>query len=95
MKDHARALAEFNVALALRPDFAEAHLQRALLHYGQGRWQAAREDFSSFLRRQPDDLPALRLRADCSLWLLDYLAAAADYRRWSRLDRAARKEKPP
>jgi len=54
----AAALARFERALALAPDFPPAMLGRARALHGLGRYEAAATAFAAILARAPEDLPA-------------------------------------
>jgi Flp pilus assembly protein TadD len=57
--DSAKALAQFNRALVLRPDFAAARVGRALLNYREGKPAAALPDLELAAERQPDNATIL------------------------------------
>jgi serine/threonine protein kinase/WD40 repeat protein/Flp pilus assembly protein TadD len=82
MNDPVRALANLNLALALRPDHAAARFLRGTLHQQQKRWQVACDDFTWLLERQPDDAEVRHRRGACRLALGDLAGAAVDYGEW-------------
>ena len=47
------SLADYNTAIQIRPDFAEAYCNRALLHYKQDRFDLAEADFQKVLELSP------------------------------------------
>ena len=47
------SLADYNTAIQIRPDFAEAYCNRALLHYKQDRFDLAETDFQKVLELSP------------------------------------------
>jgi len=47
------SLADYNTAIQIRPEFAEAYCNRALLHYKQDRFDLAEADFQKVLELSP------------------------------------------
>lgn len=60
--DFAGALADYNRAITLNPDFLEAYLQRGLLNLSQGREAEARRDFDQCMNLNPDAKPLIEAR---------------------------------
>jgi WD40 repeat protein/tetratricopeptide (TPR) repeat protein len=81
-----KALAEFELAVALNPDHGPATVWRGVLHYRKGHWPQARADFSRALRHWPRDASILRLRAHCHYYLGDPACNVADLRRCLELN---------
>ncbi len=50
----AESLADYNKAIDLKPDFAEAYCNRALLHYKQDQFDLAESDFQKTIELSPD-----------------------------------------
>ena len=75
----AEALLSYQHALTIDPAHREAAFQSGLLLHQQQRYEEAARAFSVCLERQPDDVPALQMRARCVRELKrydDYLADA-------------------
>jgi len=73
----AEALLSYQHALTIDPAHREAAFQSGLLLHQQQRYEEAAHAFSVCLERQPDDVPALQMRARCVRELKrydDYLA---------------------
>jgi len=75
--DHATALLNFNRALALRADYAEAHLNRAFSYNELKRYDEAHDGFARALAIDPNMVEAQRGRA-LTLWEMKRYAEAID-----------------
>jgi tetratricopeptide (TPR) repeat protein len=71
------AVRDFEHALELNPDLAEARLALAGAHVQEKQWQAALEQFQAVLRQRPGDPPVLLGVAECQLALSEPAAARA------------------
>lgn len=76
--DFAAALADFNEAIALRPDFADAYFMRSSIYEMRGEKDRMTADFAEALRLSPDNGRYLSIRA---AYLVDAgeIAAALDH----------------
>jgi tetratricopeptide (TPR) repeat protein len=75
------ALADFGLALALKPDHLDARAERAHLAAAQRDWSLARDDFSAVLSHRPDDWQLWRGRGLAQLRLRRWAEALADLSR--------------
>jgi tetratricopeptide (TPR) repeat protein len=85
LKDYSRAIQDYDQALRLKPDFADAYTGRGIAYNKLGQHQRAIEDFDQALRLKPDDALAYHNRGDAYLDLKNYSRAIQDYSRAIRL----------
>ncbi len=85
-KDYAGAIEEFNRALQLTPDFAEAYLQRGLAYYDSGAIHQAVSDYTQSLNFYPDSVEANYCRGLARLALKNLPGALEDVDRAIRLN---------
>jgi tetratricopeptide (TPR) repeat protein len=85
-KDWDKAIASFKKAADLDGsnknygfNLSLAHRQRGIAEMGQEKFDPAIEDFSEVLKREPDDLVALRFRAFAYLRKSEWQKSLADY----------------
>jgi tetratricopeptide (TPR) repeat protein len=83
-----KALADFNEAIRLDPQDAEAYNNRGAVHAELGDHPRAIADFTAAIQRQPSLAAAYRNRGNSYLETADPQKAAADYRAAVRLDPA-------
>jgi tetratricopeptide (TPR) repeat protein len=80
-KDFAGAAADFNAALALRPDDADVVYNLGLAQSAQKDYKGAIAEFTRALNLTPDDGEILLSRGTAAFYLQDYDPAIADYER--------------
>ena len=78
LRDMDRAFADFNAALAIKPDFAPALAGRALCHAYRERYDLAIADLDRAIAREPANAKYYRERARYYLFAEDYDLAEAD-----------------
>ena len=78
---HEAAVADFDAALAIAPDDADALSNRGLAHSRLGNLDAAVRDFGRALELNPKDANALHMRGDVHFRARDMDRALADYDR--------------
>jgi tetratricopeptide (TPR) repeat protein len=74
-----KAIAEYDVALRLDPQFAEAYLGRGAAYQQKGSYEEAISDFSYAIQLKPQDAMAYTNRGTAYLQKRDFDAAVADY----------------
>jgi serine/threonine-protein kinase len=77
--DYPAALEDFQQALRLNPDFAEAYICQSIIHYYQGDHQGAIADCNQVLRINPRNVDAYNNRGLNRCALKDYKGAIADF----------------
>lgn len=77
---HAQAIASYNRALELKPDFGEALLNRGITHAAMGNHPLAIADFSQYLQQVPGDTMALRYRGLSYAETGEYALALPDFK---------------
>lgn len=85
-KDFGRALAEFDRALAARPDNSAVLVSRAQALMGLNRFAEAEPILDRVLTRNPEDVRALTFRAGCSMERKDLPGAVSFLRRAIGID---------
>jgi tetratricopeptide (TPR) repeat protein len=84
--NHARAVADFTHAIDTWPDgYPKAYLSRAQSYVALKQYDAARDDYSTLFRLQPNRPEHLYARGQVNLLLKDYDAASSDFQRTTRL----------
>ena len=67
-RDYDRAILEFDLAIQLKPDYADAYFQRGLAYYYHHRYARAIDDLSRCIELKPQDASAYvwrsKLRTD-------------------------------
>jgi lipoprotein NlpI len=81
MRQHERAIRDFDRALALEPGFVVAWRQRALAHRGKGDYERALADFEQAILLAPSDARLYTDRAVTYELLDDYTSAINDFNR--------------
>ena len=79
--DHAQAIADYDRALQIRPNYARAYLARGYSHVRRGSLLEAVADYSSALEITPEDFEARFNRGFVYEQLGDLERARADYRK--------------
>ena len=80
------AIAQFNEAIKLNPDFAEAYLARGIAYYYQGDYARAIEDLTHAIQLDSDNSEAHINRGEVYFTQKDYDHAAKDVARAMQLD---------
>lgn len=75
----AKAIADYNMAIQLDPNYSGAYSNRAVLLYNTGKPEAALEDFNKLLELDPDNSDGLIGRANTLSSLEKYAEAIPDY----------------
>ncbi len=81
-----QAILSFDRAVALRPDFADAYMQRGRAFEGDGKTDRAIRDFTKVIELRPSDPLALLRRGAAYLELKDFQSAIADSERAIQID---------
>lgn len=84
--DYATAIANYDRAIALAPDDADAYHSRGIAKDGQGDYAGAIADFDRAIALAPDDADAYHNRGVTKAEQGDYAGAIADYDRVIALD---------
>ena len=84
-----KAAADYDEAIRLRPDLAEAYNNRGVAHYELGRHEAAIADYDKAIRQSPDYIEAYHNRGSARAELGRYEEAAADWETALKLAQAA------
>ena len=84
--DYAEAIANFNRAIAMDPDNADAYHSRGIAKDGQGDYAGAIADFDHAIALAPDDTDIYHNRGVAKAEQGDYAGAIADYDRVIALD---------
>jgi tetratricopeptide (TPR) repeat protein len=85
-KEYARALRDYDAALARAADYAEAHANRGLAHLGLNQLDQALKDFDRAIALNPNYAPAYAQRAEARRRQKRFGAAIQDYTRLLALD---------
>jgi len=80
-----RAIEDYNQAIRLKPDYAEAYFNRGLAYDKLGQYQRAIEDFNEAIHLQPDDAEVYIGRGVAFGGLGQYQRAIVDYNEAIRL----------
>ena len=73
------AIAAYDVAIRLKPDYAAAHCNRGSLYYALGNYTAALHDYDAAIRLKPERSEGYFNRAVTHFHLQHYTAAVRDY----------------
>ena len=73
------AIAAYDVAIRLKPDYAAAHCNRGSLYYALGDYTAALRDYDAAIRLKPERSEGYFNRAVTHFHLQHYTAAVRDY----------------
>ena len=73
------AIAAYDVAIRLKPDYAAAHCNRGSLYYALGNYTAALQDYDAAIRLKPERSEGYFNRAVTHFHLQHYTAAVCDY----------------
>ncbi len=79
LRDYAGALADYTMAIRLKPNFAKAYGNRGNAKDNLGQYTAAISDYDTAIRLKPDDADAYNNRGVTKRRLGQYFAAIADY----------------
>lgn len=79
------ALRDYDAAIRLKPDFAEAYVNRGVVHYDRGDYDRAIADNDAAIRLRPDFAEAFNNRSLAWYRKGDYARAQADFDRTIRL----------
>jgi tetratricopeptide (TPR) repeat protein len=79
------ALADYDAAIRLRPDYAEAYVNRGVVHYDRGDYDLAIADNDAAIRLRPDFAEAFNNRSLAWYKKGDYQRAQQDFDRTIRL----------
>ena len=77
--EYEEAIADFNKAIALRPDFAEAYSKRGEAYYAQKRYKEAIAEYSKAIGLRPDFAEAYSNRGAAYFAQRNYEQAIADF----------------
>jgi tetratricopeptide (TPR) repeat protein len=77
-EDYDRALEEFEQAIALDPNLADAYYNRGVIHKRRAEWMKAKEEFDRALAIEPQFIDALYERASVHRALGHHSEAIAD-----------------
>ncbi len=76
-----KALADYDLAIAISPEFADAYINRGILYGETSRFEKAIEDFDRAITLDPENAKAYLNRGAAYLMLGEYGAAIADLQR--------------
>lgn len=79
------ALRDYDAAIRLRPDYAEAYVNRGVVHYDRGDYDRAIADNDAAIRLRPDFAEAFNNRSLAWYRKGDYARAQADFDRTIKL----------
>ena len=79
LKHYKAAIADYNVAIRLDPDFIYAYGNRGLAKYSLKQYEAAIADFNTVIRLKPNYAPAYDNRGLSYLYLSQYKAAISNF----------------
>lgn len=77
--DPNRAIADFDQAISLNPEFVQAYLQRGVAHEFKGDYDHAVSDFDRAIQLDPDFRPAYTNRGLAYIRIGDFVGAIADF----------------
>ena len=77
--DYSRGIAEFTRAITIKPDYANAHFNRAELFFEIEEYSKAFEDYSEAIRLNPNDAQFYNSRGHCAFMMEDFDSAISDY----------------
>lgn len=77
--DYDLAIAEYNEAIRLKPDFVAPHANLGTIYVCRGEWKKAIAKFSEALQLKPDDFSFYYIRANIYYRIGDYDEALTDY----------------
>src|SRR6185312_4507490 len=80
------AMADYNLVLSKRPNFAMAFNDRGTLYLRKGALQSAYDDFSAAIKNAPNVVVAYTTRARVETATRDYTAALADFAAAEKID---------
>jgi tetratricopeptide (TPR) repeat protein len=75
------AIADFNKAIEIAPDFPDPYLNRAVGYEFQGKWTEAIKDYNKVLTIDPNDAMAYNNRGNAKAGLGNWQDAIADYQK--------------
>ena len=81
LRDYEAAIADFDQAIRLQPDFVAAYINRGTVKRVLGQYEAAIVDHDQAIRLQPDFAPAYNNRGIAKIALSQYDAAITDFNR--------------
>ena len=73
-----KAIADYNQAILLNPNYAEAYYNRGVAYDDLGEYQKAITDYNQAIRLNPNDADAYELRGANYVLLEEYQKAIAD-----------------
>lgn len=77
--DYRRGISEFTKAINLKPDYANAHFNRAELFFELEEYAKAHDDYSKAIQLNPNDAQYFNSRGHCAFMIEDFDSAIADY----------------
>ena len=77
-KKYEEAIADYNMAIALDPDYVDAYYRLGLVKHHVGRYESAISDFDKFISRIPDHANVHYYRAEANSSLGHSVEARAD-----------------
>jgi tetratricopeptide (TPR) repeat protein len=84
--DYVRAIADFNEAISLEPQYADAYFNRGVAYNAKGDYDSAIADFDPIISANPKDAEALLNRGNAYKNKGDYDRAIADFDEALRID---------
>jgi len=83
---NSQAILSFDRAIALRPDFVDAYMQRGRAFVGDSQTARAIRDFTKVIEFRPNDVAPLIARGNAYIELKDYQSAIVDANRALEID---------
>jgi tetratricopeptide (TPR) repeat protein len=79
-KEYAKAVADFNEALKVKPNLGEAYIERAAAYAGLGKFQEALADYTGAMQKGANKSEVIKFRGSLYFQMKDYDKAIADWK---------------